>query len=156
MFQTLLVSLGVTKPRGLPVAKLATLSGVGRETWRRCASEGDLPKLEAVPAMADALRECGRDITDEQMQQAVLADLASRHTKIPPFRAMTVQPGASPADLMLSVLRGMSDKDERDKLIRQFAAVLTSEERVAFVTGMVSPGEPSGGGASTSDASTHE
>jgi hypothetical protein len=150
MFQTLLGSLGVAQqPRGWPrkqapagvltLVELADLSGVGRETWRRCANEGDLPRLEVVPAMAEALRQCGRHITDGQMQQAVLADLAARHTNLPTFRVSALEPGASPADQMVSVIRGLADEAERDKFIRHVAAILTSDERMGFIRGMANP-----------------
>lgn len=140
-FQSLLVSLGVAQPRGLPVAKLAALSGVSRETWRRCATEGDLPirKLDFIPAMADALRECGCRITDEQLQEAFFADLEARHTKIPTFRGSPLGSGASPADQMVSVIRGLTDEAERDKFIRHVAAILTSDERMQLIRGMANP-----------------
>lgn len=156
-FQVLLVSLGVAQqPRGgsspkssgesggLTVAMLAELSGIGRETWRRCANEGDLPRLEAVPAMCGALRQCGRPITDEQGQQAVLADLAARHTKLPTFRVSALEPGASPADQVVSVIRGLTDDTARDKLIRDVAALFTPEERMDFIRGMANPAPSAG------------
>jgi hypothetical protein len=151
MFQTLLESLGVAQqPRGWPrkkqapagvltLVELAELSGIGRETWRRCAIEGDLPRLELVPAMGAALRRCKRRITDAQLQQAVLADLAARHTNLPPFRGSPLGPGASPADQIVSVIRGLADEAERDEFIRHVAAILTSDERMGFIRGMANP-----------------
>jgi hypothetical protein len=145
-FQTVLVSLGVGQPRGLPVARLAALSGVSRETWRRCANEGGLPtrKLEAIPAMAAALRECGCHITDEQLQEAFMADLAARHTKLPTFRASTLESSASPADQLVNVIRGLTGKAERVKFIQHAAAILSFDERMDVIAGMAHPQEETG------------
>lgn len=158
-FQAILVRVGVgaasrwRQGRGLSTPKLAKLSpGVSRETWRRSATEGHLPKASAVPAMAAALAALGADTTEEELTQALEADRKYRESKVQPFRVESVKSGASAADLFIEVLRGLPDEVQRDKFIAGITTRMSEDERVAFVTGLVTA--PRIGREGSSDGAT--
>jgi hypothetical protein len=158
--QHLLVGYGVAQmPGGTPTPWLEELSGgrVGRESWRRFANKGDLPKITALPAMADALLAAGINTSVAILQTALLADLAARkgheavHSArqeqqevVHSFRADPLQSGESAADSFLSMLRGLPDETQREKFIERLSADMTPTERAALILGMVTPPEVGG------------
>jgi hypothetical protein len=155
-FQALMISFGVAQPGGLTIARMEELSGcsVSRETWRRVTTLADLPRPAILPAMAAALRAAGVDTTAEALTEVRQADWKARKAQLQSLRQSALKSGASAADLWLSVLRGLPNERERQTFMDQVTGSLTEEERVAWVTRMITqrqtPQEGTSGGGSTS------
>jgi hypothetical protein len=105
--------------------------------------------------MAQTLIDAGVGTTVEQLLGALHADKAAREGVHPSGRP-TLQSGASPADLILSVIKGVPDPVERDKVLAEIRAGLNEDERVAWVTAMVrAPNATQEGGDRGHEASGH-
>jgi len=147
---------------GLPLRQLEKMSGgrVSRATWGRlvgpCDDDGNgyLCEEDTFVLVCETLAKADVPATSiAEIKQAYVTD---RRVKDPTYRFETIETGASAAELVLSVIRGLPDPAEQRRFLEQLAGGLTYGQRVELMQAIAAAFGGASGGAPNNDGASND
>ncbi len=147
---------------GMSGRALEALSGgkVSRGTWQRLVGplddegNGYLCEEDTFVLVCETLAKAGVPATTiADIKQAYVAD---RRVKEPTYRFETIETGASAAELVLSVIRGLPDPTEQRRFLEQLAGGLTYGQRVELMQAIAAAFGGASGGAPNNDGASND